>query len=74
MLINCDEHVVVSETPVEDRDDYNSLLKELIKLIKGGESCSPGVSSVSAIKDRYLPAQVNYHSKSVTCCLVELFK
>ena len=75
LLVNCDELMVVSETPDEDQDGQNSLLKELIKLIKGDEPCSPGGSSkISATKGRYLPAQVNDCSKSVMCCLVELLK
>jgi len=35
LLINCDEPVVVSQTFNEDKDDQRSLLKELIKVIKG---------------------------------------
>lgn len=41
----CDEPMVISVAPDEDRDDQNSLLKELIKLIKGDEPCSSPVPS-----------------------------
>jgi len=44
LLINCDEPVVISESPDKDQDDQNSLLKELTKLIKGNDPCSPTVS------------------------------
>jgi len=44
LLINHDEPVVVSETLDEDQDDQRSLLKELIKLIKGDEPSSSSVS------------------------------
>ena len=45
LLINCDEPVAVPEAPSEDQDDQKSLLKELIKLIKGDEPSSSSVSS-----------------------------
>ena len=49
--------MVVSETPDEDQDGQNSLLKELIKLIKGVKPCSATESSkISAINGRCLPA------------------
>lgn len=67
LLINCDEYVVVSETPDEDQDDQRSLLKELIKLIKDDEPYSSPVSSqISAIKGKRPPAQANYSSKSMS--------
>jgi len=57
LLVNCDELMVVSETPDEDQDGQNSLLKELIKLIKGVKPCSATESSkISAINGRCLPA------------------
>ena len=44
LLINCDEPLVISESPDKDQDDQNSLLKELTKLIKGNDLYSPPVS------------------------------
>lgn len=55
LLINCDEPMVVSETPDEDQNDKKSLLKELIKLIK-----------ISAIKGKCLPARTNDSSRSMS--------
>jgi len=45
LLINFEKPVVVSETLDDDQDDQRSLLKELIKLIKGDEPSSSSVSS-----------------------------
>jgi len=65
LLINCDESVVVSEAPDEDQDDQRSVLRELIKLIKGDEPTSSPVSSkIWAIKGKSLPAQANNNSKT----------
>ena len=44
-MINCDEPLVASGTPDEDQDEQRSLMKELIKLIKGDEPSSSPVSS-----------------------------
>lgn len=68
LLINREEHVVVSETLDEDQDDQRSLLKELIKVIKGDEPFySPVSSKMSAIKGKYLPAQTNNKSETTFC-------
>lgn len=67
LLINHDEPMVVSETPDEDQDDQRSLLKDLIKLIKGDDpSSSPVTSKISAITVKRLPAQANNSSKSMS--------
>ena len=45
LVINCDEHMAISEAPNEDQHDQKNLLKELIKVIK-----------LSAIKGIHFPA------------------
>jgi len=72
-LLNRDEThepskpTMASETHDENQDDQNSLLKELIKLIKGDQPCFPPLSSsILAIKSRYSPAQGSGNSKSMS--------
>lgn len=55
-----DELIVVSETPDDEQDYQNSLLKGVIKLI----SSLPVSSNISAIKSRCPPAQTSDNSKT----------
>lgn len=61
LVINCDEHMAISEAPNEDQHDQKNLLKELVKLIK-----------VSAIKVKCPPVQAKDHGLVVSyvLCLV----
>jgi len=58
-----DELIVVSETPDEEQDYQNSLLKGVIKLI----SSLPVSSNISAIKSRCPHTQASDNSKTVLC-------